>query len=40
MDTPTILSAVATLLVALAELGHVAFMFWREKRRDRTKRQL
>jgi len=39
MDTPTLLSAVAALLLGLAALGRVAFMFWREKRRDISKKR-
>jgi cbb3-type cytochrome oxidase subunit 3 len=38
MDASTMLTAIATLLLALAAVGEVAFKFWREKRKESKKR--
>ena len=39
MDAPAIITAVASLLMALAAIGGVMFKFWREKRRQKKKRK-
>jgi len=39
MDVPKILSAIATMLLALVAVGDLILKVRREKRRNRTKRQ-
>ena len=39
MGASTFITAVASLLLALAAIGGVVFRFWREKRRSKKKRK-